>query len=204
MTDAAASLFAQPIDGFLDAIASDAPVPGGGSVSAYTAAAGMALVVMALEISAKRAEDTAPFADLIGQGHAVIGALKASMVEDIDAFSSYMAALKLPKGTDEDVAARKAAMAAAAMTSTEVPLAAARHCVAGLRVAEAARAICRPAILSDVHAGANLLEASCRSILLNVDANLGSIPSPDDRTRLAGDQSALLADAATLLAKVNG
>lgn len=198
------TIFDQPIGGFLDAIASDAPVPGGGSVSAYTAAAGMALVVMALEISVKKAEDTAPFTALIGRGRTVIAELKASLVADIESFSAYMAALKKPKGTDAEVAARKAAMGQAALNSTAVPVAAAAHCVEGLKLAVEARAICRPAILSDVYAGANLLEASCRSILLNVDANLGSIPSEADRTRYAEAKAELLAEAADLLARAAG
>ncbi|MDF1792172.1 MAG: cyclodeaminase/cyclohydrolase family protein [Thalassobaculaceae bacterium] len=198
------TIFDQSIAGFLDAIASDAPVPGGGSVSSYTAAAGMALVVMALEVSIKKAEDTGPFVTLIDRGRSVIAELKTSLVADIDSFSAYMATLKMPKGTDADVAARKAAMGQAAVTSTAVPIAAAAHCVEGLRVAVEARAICRPTIMSDVYAGANLLEASCRSILLNVDANLGSIPAAADRTRYSEAKTDLLGEAADLLAKASG
>lgn len=201
MTDAS---FDQSIGDFLDAIASDAPVPGGGSVSSYTAAAGMALVVMALEVSIKKAEDTAPFTALIDRGRTVIAELKTSLVADIDCFSTYMATLKMPKGTEEEIAARKAAMGQAAVTSTAVPVAAAAHCVEGLKIAVEARAICRPTILSDVYAGANLLEASCRSILLNVDANLGSIPSEAERSRYAEAKAELLKEAAALLAKAAG
>lgn len=201
MTDAT---FDQPIGAFLDAIASDAPVPGGGSVSSYTAAAGMALVVMALEVSIKKAEDKAPFTALIERGRTVIAELKTSLVADIDCFSTYMSTLKMPKGTEEEIAARKAAMGQAAVTSTAVPVAAAAHCVAGLKIAAEARAICRPTILSDVYAGANLLEASCRSILLNVDANLGSIPSEAERSRYAEAKAELLKEAAGLLVQAAG
>lgn len=196
--------FDQPIGAFLEAIASDAPVPGGGSVSAYTAAAGMGLVVMALEVSIKKAEDTTAFVALIERGRTVIAELKASFVADIDSFSSYMATLKMPKGTEEEVAARKVAMGRAAVNSTAVPVAAAAHCIEGLKIAVEARAICRPTIMSDVFAGANLLEASCRSILLNVDANLGSIPDEADRSRYAEAQQALLNEAADLLARAVG
>ena len=83
-------------------------------------------------------------------------------------------------------------------------MAAAAHCVEGLKIAVEARAICRPTILSDVYAGANLLEASCRSILLNVDANLGSIPSEAERSRYAEAKAELLKEAAALLAKAAG
>lgn len=196
--------FDQPIGAFLEAIASDAPVPGGGSVSAYTAAAGMGLVVMALEVSIKKAEDTTAFVALIERGRTVIAELKASFVADIESFSSYMETLKMPKGTEEEVAARKAAMGRAAVNSTAVPVAAAAHCIEGLKIAVEARAICRPTIMSDVFAGANLLEASCRSILLNVDANLGSIPDEADRSRYAEAQQALLNEAADLLARAVG
>jgi formiminotetrahydrofolate cyclodeaminase len=202
MTDDA--IFDQSIGAFLDAIASDAPVPGGGSVSSYTAAAGMALVVMALEISVKKAEDKAPFTLLIERGRGVIAELKTSLVADIDCFSTYMATLKMPKGTEAEIAARKAAMGQAAVSSTAVPVAAAARCLEGLKIAVAARAICRPTILSDVYAGANLLEASCRSILLNVDANLGSIPSEADRGRYAEAKGELLVQAAELLAEAAG
>lgn len=201
MTDAT---FEQSIGAFLDATASDAPVPGGGSVSSYTAAAGMALVVMALEVSVKKAEDKAPYMDLIERGRTIIAELKTSLVADIDCFSTYMTTLKMPKGTEAEIAARKAAMGQAALTSTTVPVAAAAHCVAGLTIAVEARAICRPTILSDVYAGANLLEASCRSILLNVDANLGSIPSETDRSRYAEAKTELLKEATGLLAKAAG
>lgn len=123
---------------------------------------------------------------------------------DIDCFSTYMATLKLPKGTEAEIAARKAAMGRAAVISTAVPVAAAAHCVEGLKIAVEARAICRPTILSDVYAGANLLEASCRSILLNVDANLGSIPSEAERGRFAEAKAELLKESSDLLAKAAG
>lgn len=196
--------FDQSIGDFLDSIASDAAVPGGGSVSAYTAAAGMGLVIMALEVSVKKAEDPAPFTDLIARGRGIVDELKTSLVADMDCFSAFMATLRMPKGTDEEIAKRKAAMGEAALTSTAVPVAAAAHCVEGLRIAVGARAICRPTIMSDVYAGANLLEASCRSILLNVDANLGSIPTEADRTRYAEAKAELLRDSAALLAEATG
>lgn len=198
------TMFDQSIGAFLDAIASDAPVPGGGSVSAYAAASGMGLVVMALEVSIKKAEDTAPFMALIERGRTVIAELKASYVADIESFSGYMAALKMPKGTEQEIAARKAAMGRAAVSSTAVPIAAAAHCVEGLKIAVEARAICRPTIMSDVYAGANLLEASCRSILLNVDANLGSIPGEAERRRYAEAKAALLQESAELLGRAAG
>jgi formiminotetrahydrofolate cyclodeaminase len=199
-----AELFGQSIDAFLQAIASDAHVPGGGSVAAYTGAAGMGLVVMALEVSKKRADYTAPFDALIARGRGVIDGLKRGMTDDISAFSTYMDALKLPKETDAEKAARKAAMTAAAVTATEAPLAAARQCVDGLRVALEAKAICRATIMSDVLAGANLLDASCRSILLNVDANIGSIPGEEQREGYRAERAGLQTTSEDLLRKVLG
>ncbi len=192
------SLWEWRLDEFRARTASGDATPGGGSVAAVGAALGAGLVAMALEVTRRRTEDEDRLAEidrLLAEAHRLLAALAARADEDVAAFDGFMAALRLPKATDEDKAARRAALAAAAVTATEAPLAAATDAVAALELAVIAAGLAGVNIVSDVAAGVHLLAAGAQAVLLNVDANLPSIKD-EAAARSYRDQRDRLAEAA--------
>ncbi|HNS38575.1 MAG TPA: glutamate formimidoyltransferase, partial [Anaerolineaceae bacterium] len=117
---------------FLDQLASATPAPGGGSAAAHTGAAGAALVAMVarLTIGKKKYESVKDqMWALIEQAETLRAELTAAVDEDAAAFEAVMAAFKLPKDTEEQQAARNAAVQQATFAAAQVPLTVARRAV---------------------------------------------------------------------------
>ena len=179
---------------FRDQTASDSPTPGGGSAAMVSAAIGMSLVLMALRVTARKATDTADgFAPMIASGLQIMAELSQHADADIAAFQAYMAALKRPKATEEERAARRLALADAAVVATEVPLNAAQSALEGLDLARQAASTVDGHIVSDVGAGALLLHGGLQATLLNVDINLPSVKDETARADYAGSRAHLAA-----------
>ena len=118
-------LIEMTLTGFVDTTASDAPAPGGGSVSALEGALGAALtsMVCALTLGKKKYADVQ---DLAAATEKQAIALKDRYLDIIDrdteAFNAVSAVFSMPKETDADKAARKAAMQAALKLCTATPM----------------------------------------------------------------------------------
>lgn len=160
---------------FRDKAAADAPTPGGGSAAMVSAAIGMGLVVMALRITARKADDPSRYEALVLSGERLMGELSAHADADIGAFEGYMEALRLPKETDADKAARRQALQDASKAATEIPLNAAASCLEALDLARQAAPLANDHIVSDVAAGAILIHGAMSAALLNVDINVKSL-----------------------------
>jgi formiminotetrahydrofolate cyclodeaminase len=198
------TLWTQTLSAFRDATASDAPTPGGGSVSMVSASLGLGLVVMALEITAKKPDpgsETA-LADLIRDARILLAEISRHADEDIDVFQAYMAALRMPKATDAEKAARKSVMDDALRNATQAPLSAARSCVNALALAERSAELSGVRVISDVGAGAALLQGAVTAVLLNVDINLPGIKQSDLVAAFANERAALAEEAERLRAAV--
>ena len=102
--------------------------------------------------------------------------LQALVDEDTAAFDAVMAAFRLPKATDEEKAARKAAIAAANGRATEVPRQTAEQCLEVLAAAGVAAACGNANALSDARTAAALAYAGLLGALENVHINT----RPDD------------------------
>ena len=185
----------QPLASFLEALASGTATPGGGSVAALTGAqaAGLVAMVCNLTIGKKAYAAFEPEARaLLAQAEALRQQLQAFIQADTDAFNALMAAYKLPKTTDDEIAARKAAVQAATIKATEVPLA----------MAAAARAVlplCAPlaqhgnrSAVSDVGAAALAARSAVPTALLNVDINLAAIEDAEFAAQARAQAIALL------------
>lgn len=194
MTD---SIWGWRLADFRDRTASDDPAPGGGSAAMVGAAIGLGLVLMALRVSARKAEDTSGLSPLIEAGDRLIGELSRHADADIAVFETYMAALKLPRESDEQKAARRAAIADAALAATEVPLNAAQTVLESLDVAGQAAAVADRGILSDVGAGAAMLNGAATAVLYAVDINLKSIKDTVAATDFAKGRKHLASAAET-------
>src|SRR5207248_6044164 len=135
----------------------------------------------ALEITAKKPEpgSEAKLAELLKEARDLLAQLSRFADEDVAVFQAYMAALKLPKTTDEEKSKRKGAMDAALIKATTAPLEAARACGRGLEIAARAADVSSVRVISDVGAGASLLQGAVSAVLLNVDINLPGIKQAD-------------------------
>jgi formiminotetrahydrofolate cyclodeaminase len=191
---------------FREATASAEPTPGGGSVAAVSATLGLGLVIMALEISVKRKDALRPeeAGNLIEQARGLMARLSEGADADVEAFRGYMAALKLPKQSDDEKDRRRQALQAATRRATESPLLAALHMVEALRLAAAAVPLAHAHVVSDVGAGAGLLEGALKAVLFNVDVNLPSLGEADVKAACAADRAAFAKEGAELASEVLG
>ncbi len=178
--------------------ASESPAPGGGSISAYMGALGAALGTMVANLSAhKRGWDDRwkEFSDWAEKGQAIMHELVALVDEDTAAFDNIMAAFGLPKGTDEEKAARAAAIEEATLHATKVPL---RTMKASLKAFEIARAMAsggNPNSVSDAGVGALAARSAVLGAELNVKINAAGLKDRDAADRLVGEAAEIAAKA---------
>lgn len=168
----------RPLDQLLTAFSDPTPTPGGGSASALAAALGLSLFAMVAQMGRTRSgsdEDRA----VLDQAKTALLPLRdhvSGLVEsDARAYDSVVAAYRLPKSTDPEKAARRAAVQSALRGAAEVPLDVMRVCQAGLTAATDVARHGNPFASSDIGVGLELLGAALRGAALNVRANLGSI-----------------------------
>jgi glutamate formiminotransferase/formiminotetrahydrofolate cyclodeaminase len=110
---------------FANETASESPAPGGGSISAYVGAMGVALSNMVANLSAgKRGweDQTVYFSNWAEKGQHIQAELLKIVDEDTAAFNAIMNAFGLPKGTDAEKQARTQAIEDATKYACEVPL----------------------------------------------------------------------------------
>ena len=183
------------LDEFTQRLASDEPVPGGGSASAVAAALGAGLVAMVARLSTGRPK----YADhehlltwAIETGETLRARFLELADEDAASYAAFGAAMKLPKTTDDEIAARKAAMSAAARGAAEVPLLCVELCGTLVGAAEALAGRSNANAASDLNVAALLGEAAARGAAANVLVNLPSIDDPEYRDELARRVDTLL------------
>jgi methenyltetrahydrofolate cyclohydrolase len=162
----------------LDAFASNEPVPGGGSASAVAGALGASLLLMVAGMPKTKTgapEETADLAEAAARLRPLRDKLAGLADKDSDAYRSVVTAFKLPKGTDEEKAARKLAIQAGTREATEVPLDTMRSCRDSLRHAVIVARNGNRNATSDVGVAIELLLAGVKGAGFNVDINLGGL-----------------------------
>lgn len=174
----AAMITDRTIGEFLDALASSAPTPGGGSAGALVGALGAALLAMVGNLTAgKKGYETVEgeMRRLVAESDRLRGALARLADEDVRVFGEVMAAYRMPRDSAGERAARKAAVQAALRSATEAPLALARICAEVIELAAAAAEEGNANVVSDAGAGVVAAHAALRTAALNVYVNAGSI-----------------------------
>ena len=166
---------------FMDETASESAAPGGGSVSAYMGSLGVALGTMVANISGhKRGWDHRwkEFSEWAGKGKEIQNRLLRFVDEDTEAFNKILGAFALPKKTDEEIEARKAAIAEATKNACMVPF---RMMETALPAFDLLREMAEkgnPNSVSDAAVGALALRSCIRGAFLNVRINAAGL---DDR-----------------------
>ena len=162
------------IEEFAKVTASDAPAPGGGSVAA--AAGSLAEMVANLTIGKEKyAEAENEMRELAEKGQAIREKLIADIQRDSSSFNLYMAALRMPKDTEEEKAARREAMQRGLKEAAVVPLSVAETAAEIFPLAEAAVARGNANAVTDGLVSAMMARTAVLSALLNVKINLNSI-----------------------------
>jgi len=191
----------QPVTQFLDELASSAATPGGGSAAAILGALGAALVSMVCNLTIGKknyAEVEGEMREVLADAEALRARLADMVAEDIAAFNGLMAAYGLPKSTDEDKAARGAAIQHALTAATEAPLACARACAEVIKLSMRAAELGNRNVISDAGVGALAAQAALRSAALNVDINVPSLQDQAFAKACRDEMDALLASAVPL------
>ena len=161
---------------FLTALASSAPAPGGGGGAAMAGALAAALASMVANLTIgkeKFAQQEPEMKALLEEAEEVRQRLLGLVEDDADVFNSFMSCYKLPKATEEEKAARTAAIRSAAKEAAEVPLAIARASYKVLTLAERLVRIGNPGVITDGACSALLARAALRCAEYNVRINLG-------------------------------
>lgn len=166
------------VKGFARETASESAAPGGGSVSAYMGALAAALGTMVANLSAhKRGWDDRwkEFSDWAERGQDVMERLLRLVDEDTEAFAKIMDVFSMPKGTEEEKAARAEAMEKATLYASRVPLKTMQTAMEAMPVALAMARIGNPASASDAGVGAIAALAAVRGAHLNVRINAAGL-----------------------------
>ena len=186
---------------FVDLLASDAPAPGGGSAAALEGALGAALTAMVCGLTVGK-KKYADYQELAESTQKKALDLKARFVDvmdrDTEAFNVVSAAFGMPKATDEEKAARSAAIQEGLKGCTRTPFEMMELAVETLELTASILGKSNDSAASDLGVSALSLRAAIQGAWLNVLINIGSLKD----TALAEDYrtkgEALLAKALPL------
>jgi formiminotetrahydrofolate cyclodeaminase len=178
MADREGSFGQLTLNEFVDRLASDEPVPGGGSASAIAAALAASLLAMVNRLSLDRPKYE-NFSATNERALEVADAARRRFIqladEDARAYGAFVEARHLPKETPDEQNARTSAMQNAARGATDAPLAVVRECA---RLMESIGSVAGRSNLnaaSDLEVSARLCAAAARGAAANVLINLPSV-----------------------------
>ena len=186
------------VKGFADETSRESPAPGGGTISAYMGALGAALGTMVANLSShKRGWDDrwAEFSAWADKGQQLMTELLHLVDEDTEAFNQIMSAFSLPKGTDEEKAARSAAIQEATLYATQVPLKTMKASFRAFDICKAMAEEGNPASVSDAGVGALAARAAVLGACLNVKINASSLKDREQADALVAEANELASQA---------
>jgi glutamate formiminotransferase/formiminotetrahydrofolate cyclodeaminase len=175
---APSGLITRTVTGFVDELSADSPAPGGGSVAALcgSLSAGLSSMVAALTFSKKGMEENrAAMEDLGRRAQSLKDWFLAAVDRDTDAFNEVLAAMRLPKKSNAEIAARTVAMELANQQATRVPLEVVERSVEALELALLVARDGNPNAVTDAGVAAACALAAAEGAALNVRINLGSL-----------------------------
>jgi glutamate formiminotransferase / formiminotetrahydrofolate cyclodeaminase len=196
----------ESVSGFLAAVASSNPVPGGGSVAAHAGAlaAALAQMVAGLTIGKKK------YAGIEGEmkesalkAVSLANTLSGLVKRDADAYALVSEAYKLPKEPADAAARRAEAVTNALLKAAEVPLETARASVEVARLAALVAEKGNTNAVTDAGVAALLAHAACKGAAYNVRVNVQALDDKSKGESLAREAQKLVKEASELVAKVS-
>jgi formiminotetrahydrofolate cyclodeaminase len=176
-------LEARTISTYLEAIASDAPAPGCGSVAGVIGAFAAALGEMVANLTSEPSQDLVAARDKLT-------ALRASAIAfggaDELAYPGYLTASRLPKTTDEEKALRKSTMQEAIREAAAIPMQLADAAVEILEALKPVIAEGNKNVVSDAEAAIIMAQACIDTCMINVRVNTRMIRDPETSGSIAG------------------
>ena len=196
--------------GFCDETASESPAPGGGSVSAYMGALAASLGTMVANLTGGKAaydDEWEKFSDVAVHGQQLKNDLLHLVDEDTNAFNKIMNAFGLPKKSDEEKAARSAAIQEATKFATEVPFQTMQKAFEAFEVCRAMVEWGNPASVTDGGVGALAARSAVMGAHLNVKINASSLKDEtfknDILAKAAAIEAAAIKEESEILEIVN-
>ncbi len=196
--------------GFCEETASESPAPGGGSVSAYMGALAASLGTMVANLTGGKAaydDEWEKFSDVAVHGQQLKNDLLHLVDEDTNAFNRIMNAFGMPKKTDDEKAARSAAIQEATKFATEVPFQTMQKAMETFQVCRAMVEWGNPASVTDGGVGALAARSAVMGAHLNVKINASSLKDEtfknDILQRAADIEAAAIKEEAEILNIVN-
>ena len=201
MADAPHGLAQMTVEGFTRETASESAAPGGGSVSACMGAFAAALATMVANLSShKRGWDARwkEFSDVAEQGQKLVDELLLLIDEDTAAFNRIMDCFSMPKGTDEEKAARTKALEEATLYAAQVPLKTMEASLKALPLALQMAQSGNPASASDAGVAALAAVAAIQGARLNVCINAAGLKDKVPALPLLARADAIVTEAQAL------
>ncbi|HOF45802.1 MAG TPA: glutamate formimidoyltransferase, partial [Bacteroidales bacterium] len=163
---------------FANETASESPAPGGGSVSAYVGALGVALGTMVANLSAHKPgwdERWEEFSRWAEKGQQIKEELLWLVEEDTRAFNKIIEAFGLPSGSEQEKIEKNRAIQDATQYAIDIPY---KTLLASFKIFELCEAMVKtgnPNSISDAGVGALCARASMRGAYLNMKINATSL-----------------------------
>lgn len=181
-TKSDSQLVSMSLTDFADETASESPAPGGGSISAYVAALGVSLGTMVANLSShKKGWDDRweEFSNWAEKGQQYKNELLRLVDEDTKAFNRILAAMSLPKSTDEEKATRKKAIQVATKYAIEIPFKVMQTSYESMGVIKAMVETGNPNSITDAGVGALCARSAVIGAFMNVRINAGGYDDKD-------------------------
>jgi glutamate formiminotransferase / formiminotetrahydrofolate cyclodeaminase len=201
----ARGLRAMRLTRFADELSSDSPAPGGGSVAALcgSLSASLSSMVAALTWSKAGMESARPLMREIGvKGQRLKDWFLEAVDRDTDAFNAVLAAVRMPKRTDEEATARETAMERANQGAAKVPLEVLERSVEALELALEVAREGNPNSVSDAGVAGACALAAAEGASLNVRINVPSLGDAEVAEALLARQGERLELARTLAEEI--
>lgn len=170
------------LEGFVDQVASSSPAPGGGSVAAACGALAGSLssMVCRLTIGRKKFKEVSEeLKGVLNKAESIRKQMEAFIVKDAESFDKVMAAMKLPKYTDEEKEKRNLAVQEATKGAIAVPLQVMERGLESLRLSQVVVEKGNPNMISDAGVSALAAKTAVDGAYYNVRINLLSIEDQD-------------------------
>ncbi len=179
---------------FLNKVAGNDPVPGGGSIAALNGAIASALAAMVanLTIGKKNYEEQQ---ELMTEIAGIAKRQKEIFIIDIDrdseAYDKVFDCFRMPKTTDEEKAARSAAIQEATKYAATVPMEVARNAYKLMDIIEKVARLGNQNAVTDACVAMMSARSAVLSALMNVRINLGSLKNKEFVARFAAEADEL-------------